>query len=70
MSNRYAYTELRAAAIAEPNAENLAALGEWFDNYGMDSWNGEYYDADGYQLRPIYEEVAEDEFERIGWELH
>lgn len=69
MSNRYQYAELRAAAIAEPTSENLAALGEWFESYGMDNWNGEYYDADGYQLRPIYKEIEEDIFEVTGYEL-
>lgn len=52
---RYGYEEYRAAAIEDPSEENLANLGEWFQQYGMEFWNGECWDADGYELRPVYE---------------
>jgi len=32
--NEYRYSDLRAAALADPTAENLAALGEWLQEYG------------------------------------
>ena len=50
--------------------EDISALGEWFENYGMDFWNGEYYDVDSeHRLFPIYKEAAEDEYELIGYEF-
>lgn len=50
--------------------EDINALGEWFENYGMDFWNGEYFDADdGKRLFPIYKEAAEDEYVLIGYEF-
>ena len=70
MISKYAYTEYRAAAIANPNAENLANLGEWFQQYGAEFWNGEYWDADGYELRPVYEWDEETDTGRIcGYEF-
>ena len=51
---RYNYDELRKAAIEDPTPENLANLGEWFQDYGSSFWNGEYFDADGYRLYPVY----------------
>ena len=68
---RYNYDELRKAAIENPTEENLAALGKWFELYGMDFWNGQYFDADGYELWPVYAEAEEDavQLEQVGWEL-
>ena len=43
-------------------------MGEWFDHYGNDYWNGEYYDADDLRIYPVYKEVEEDEYELIGYE--
>ena len=50
----YEYQELRAAA---ENGDALAinALGEWMEQHSPESWNGEYYDADGLELYPLYE---------------
>lgn len=39
--NEYRYEELREAAIKNPTDENLAALGEWLQQYGDRYWNGE-----------------------------
>jgi len=67
---RYNYDELRKAAIDNPTTENLEALGEWFNLYGMDFWNGESWDADGYELRPVYEwDDERDQGILIGYEL-
>ena len=61
--------ELKAAVIANASEENVNALGEWFDHYGSDYWNGEYYDADDLRIYPVYKEVEEDEYEIIGYEV-
>lgn len=46
------------------------ALGEWFNAYGDRCWNGEYYDADGMRLYPVYRWDDElDQGEIIGWEV-
>lgn len=69
--SKYNYEELRAAAVS-PNATqiDIDTLGEWFDCYGMDSWNGEYFDADnGLRLFPIYEEDEDENFTVIGYEF-
>lgn len=53
---RYDYNTLRAAAtkVGATQAE-INALGRWFERYGLDYWNGEYYDADdGLRLFPVY----------------
>lgn len=56
--NRYSYAELRAAVEADANEDNVNALGEWFESYGTEYWNGEYFDADGIKIYPI---VSDDE---------
>lgn len=68
--NYYSYEELRAAATA-PGAtqDDINALGEWFSRYGSSYWNGEFYDADGFQVVQQYQQIGEDEFEIIGYEL-
>ena len=70
MINEYAYEDLRAAATAAgATAEDLNNLGKWFEQNGRTFWNGEYYDADGLRLYPIYTEIAEDNFEITGYEF-
>lgn len=67
---KYNYEELRAAAIApDATAKDLEALADWFQEYDTNAWNGEYYDADGYRLYPVYKETEPDEYEVSGWEL-
>lgn len=67
--NRYSYDELLAAVNSAPTQENINALGEWFNSYGMDYWNGEYFDADGLRIYPVLKEFDEDEYELVGYEL-
>lgn len=67
--NRYSYEELLNAVKTAATEENVNALGEWFNSYGMDYWNGEYYDADGIRIYPVYTEVDEDEYELTGYEI-
>lgn len=67
----YAYEALQAAAL-KPDAtqEDIDALGEWFECYGMDYWNGSCWAVDEKQdihLARVYKEIAEDEFEHIGY---
>ena len=71
MSNRYAYEELRTAAI-RPGAtqEEINTLGEWFEQYGLEYWNGEYFDADGYRVYRIERHDPErDIYDIIGYEI-
>lgn len=67
---KYNYDELRKEAINNPTAENINNLGEWFNMYGADFWNGECYDADGYEIRPVYKwDDESDTGEIIGYEM-
>ena len=65
------YNELLEAVKNNRSEENIKALAEWFERYGRDFWNGEYYDVSeiGDRLYPIYEEIGEDDYEIVGWEL-
>ena len=67
--NRYSYSELLEAVKANATPDNVDALGAWFEQYGDRYWNGEYYDADGLRLFPVYVEVDEDQFEITGYEV-
>lgn len=66
--NYYSYQELREKALSG-NQDDVNALGYWFNSYGSDYWNGEYYDADGFQVVPQYQQIGEDEFEIVGYEI-
>lgn len=46
--SRYNYKELESRALSpDATAEDVSALGEWFENYGARFWNGEYFDING-----------------------
>lgn len=67
----YNYQELRQKAVA-PNAtqEDVNALGAWFLRHGEKFWNGESYDmGDGLRIFPIWEEIDEDNYEIVGYEI-
>ena len=68
---KYNYQEIRDTAINNPTHENLERLYNWFSQYAdVRDWNGEGWDCgDGYSLRAIYKEIAEDEWEIVGYEL-
>ena len=70
--NRYAYEELKEAALA-PGAtqEDLAALSDWFYSYDMRDWNGEYFEIDAtHRLYPIHgEEDSDGNIPIIAWEI-
>lgn len=54
--DRYSYAELLAAATKPDAAQiDIDTLGAWFSAYGEAYWNGEYYDADGCRIRPVYD---------------
>lgn len=60
MVDYYDYAELRKAALDERSEQAINKLGQWFDNYGAQFWNGEYYDADnGVRIYPVYSEEDE-----------
>lgn len=69
--SRYDYEELRDKALSTTaTQEDVNALGKWFEHYGNDYWNGEYWEIDSNNsLYPIYREVSEDEFEIVGYEI-
>lgn len=67
--NRYSYSERLEAVKANETPDNVNALGEWFEQYGDRYWNGEFFDADGLRLFPVYVEVDEDQFEITGYEV-
>lgn len=69
--NYYNYKELREKALsADATQEDINSLGEWFEQYGDEYWNGEYYNADdGVRVYPIVKEVDEDEYEITGYEI-
>lgn len=71
MSGYYDYDNLVKKALSkDASEEDVNELGEWFRRYGVDYWNGEYYEVDEeYRLYEVFKEVAEDEFELIGYEL-
>lgn len=71
MITHYDYEELAAKAIsATATKEDIENLAEWFERFGDMFWNGEYYEIDKHNsLYPVYEEVAEDEWEQTGWEV-
>lgn len=59
---------------ASRTEENLTKLAEWFEAYGTEYWNGEYYtvaELDG-RLFPIYadEDNENGGYDIIGWELN
>ena len=69
----YNYNELINAYKSNRTDEHLNAIGEWFEHYGTEFWNGECYECKELngRLFPIYEPSAdnEDSFEIVGWEL-
>ena len=68
---RYDYEELRAAAVSPDATQiDINTLGEWFQTYDMNSWNGEYFDMDdGLRLYPVEEEFLPDQFRVIRYEI-
>lgn len=68
---RYDYEELKNKALnPEANKQDIDQLGEWFEQYGNNFWNGEYYEIDScHRLYPVYEEVTDDEFEFAGYTI-
>lgn len=73
MPSRYAYEELRAAAL-RPDAtkDDRMMLLKFMWHYASDSsWNGEYYDIDdGKKLYPVDEPIAFDDGEPFQWEAY
>ena len=53
---------------ADATQEDINNLGRWFLLYNP-YWNGEYYDADGVEVWPVYKQISDDDFELVGYEL-
>lgn len=54
----YRYMELfNKATAAGATQADINNLGEWFEMFGMQYWNGEYFDADEFRLYPVYLET-------------
>lgn len=68
---KYSYKELLDNAINNPTKENLELLYDWFEVYANSrDWDGESWRCgEGYYLKPIYQEVDEDVFEAVYFEL-
>lgn len=67
---RYNYEELKNKALKTNKIEDINELGEWFENFGNEFWNGEFYEIDNNnRLYPIYKEIEEDEFIITGYEI-
>ena len=69
LSYKKGTSEICVAVKANATPDNVDALGEWFEQYGDRYWNGEFFDADGLRLFPVYVEVDEDQFEITGYEV-
>ena len=69
----YDFENLAKRAITEKSEDAINDLAEWFVRYDLNSWNGENYtfkmNGRKWHLTPVYEEVEEDSFEIVGWEL-
>lgn len=55
---RYNYEELVKKALSpDATKEDVERLDAWFCRYGVQYWNGEYYEIDGtHRLYPIFDE--------------
>lgn len=62
MAGRYDYKELREKLNGTYTQKDVNALGDWFEQYGLDYWNGDYYDADGFHLYPVYNDDGSAEY--------
>ena len=62
------YQILRQAAESG-NREDINALGRWFEREGREFWNGEYYDADGMEIYPVYKlvDAETEDYEIVGY---
>jgi len=63
---------LEKAMSAEATQTDIDALGNWFENWGNDFWNGEYFEIDkDHRLYPVYEEIENEDgtFDLKGFEI-
>ena len=71
--NEYNFKELEERAFTEGTAEAVNDLAKWYEKYGMQFWNGEFfsgkYNGEEYILVPDYEEDEDSNFEIAGWEI-
>ena len=60
------YQTLRKAAESGKR-EDIDALGRWVEREGAMFWNGEYYDADGMELYPVYRFLSVCQLDIVGY---
>jgi hypothetical protein len=71
MDGYYQYFALASRALSyRATAADVEALANWFEWYGSEYWTGEYFRIDSNnRLYRVYEEIAEDEWEVVGYEI-
>lgn len=73
--DEYDLVKLIEKAVTERTEEAIFTLAAWFEKYDKYShfWDGEgyffNYAGREWELTPIYEEIEEDEFEIVSWDL-
>ena len=67
----YDYRELEKKALSLVATQtDIDNLGEWFERYGDEYWNGQCYIIDRYHdLYPVYEGDEANGFDIIGYEI-
>ena len=73
LTGYYDYEELKEKALKfDATQQDIDALANWFENWGNDYWNGEYFEIDAeHRLFPIYKEIENDDgtYDLIGYEI-
>ena len=66
----YSYEELKSRALRhDATQRDIDTLGEWFWQYGLCYWNGEFFSIDkNNRLFPVYEE-QDDNFEVVRYDI-
>ena len=69
--NYYDYKKLlRKALSAKATQKDINTLGMWFNSFGLDFWNGEYFDMEnGKKLCPVFVETGTGDFDVIKFEI-
>lgn len=67
---QYDYKELFEKAVSkEATQDDIKKLYDWFQQYGQQYWNGEYFETEkNLRLYPIYKKVNDD-FILIGYKF-
>lgn len=67
----YDFNELVEAVKSSPDYNSVFALANWYEQYGNQCWNGEYYDVPelNTKLMPIYSHQPNENkgYDIVGW---